>query len=140
MFTKAQTGDLSYLVNHPDIFPHTGAPEGSFIDMKEVLKDPRNVGFVTINGGMLFGYIEEGVYECHFLFIPGSEGHVIKDAAKAMIMEMFTNRGAHVIKGHPPRDNRAVRTLGVSLGFKKVPNSEFTDDLGRSCETYEIRK
>ena len=108
--------------------------------MSTVLLNPCNIGFWQDDiGGMLFCEEEDGIFEVHFLFIPGSGGLLVKETARAMLDEMFTKHGAHVITGYPPRDNRAVRTIGVGLGFKKTPNSEFLDDFARPSNKYELR-
>jgi hypothetical protein len=138
---KATTEDLNYLVNHPLIRPHTGFPDDGLISMDVVLLNPCNIGLLDGDiGGMLFGSEGEHEFSCHFLFIPGSGGFLIKETARAMLDQMFTKYGAHVIRGYPPRDNRAVRSIGVALGFKKIPKSDFIDDLGRPCDVYELRK
>lgn len=140
MFHEATTDELTALVNHPAIFPAMGCPAGGVLDAKYLYRTPGNIGFTSDNGGMFFENLGEGVFEVHFLFIPGSGGTAIKRAAKAILHEMFTNRGACVIRGHPPRDNRAVSHIGYSLGFRRVQTDDFVDDNGRVCLTYELRK
>ena len=137
---KASIDELTYLVNHPRICGAVGLRPGELMNMERVYDNPRNVGLWCPLGAMLFGYEEEGVYDCHFLFIPGHSAKEIRGYAKAMLDEMFTKHGARVITGKPPRDNRAVRILGIPLGFTKIANSEFTDEFGRKCEKYEMRK
>lgn len=137
---KATTEDLDYLVNHPGIKPSTGFPVDAQITMAAVYAKPRNIGFTSKIGGMVFGHEGNSVFSSHFLFIPGSSGAEIKKLARAMLNEMFTRYGACAIKGYPPRENRAVRIIGVALGYHKIPNADFIDDFGRPCETYELRK
>jgi len=137
---KPTTNELTYLANHPRIRAAMGMKEDELMDMSRVYDDPNNIGLWCPIGAMLFGYEEEGVYDCHFLFIPGHPAKEIRAYAKKMLGEMFTKYRACVINGRPPRGNRAVRILGIPLGFKKLPNSEFTDDFGRKCEKYQIRK
>ncbi len=138
---QINTNDLNYLVNHPGIRPTTGFPGDEPLSMSTVLFNPGNIGFWQDDiGGMLFCQEEAHLFECHFMFIPGSGGFLIKETARLMMDEMFTKHGAHVIRGYPPRENREVRVIGVALGFRKLPDQDFIDDLGRPCETYELRK
>lgn len=140
MIHKATPAELTDLLNHEDIFPATGYPAGSVIDAKDVYRTPGNIGFSSDIGGMFFEDKGEGVFEVHFLFIPRSGGAAIKRVATAILKEMFTNRGACVIRGYPPRDNRAVSLIGYSLGFRRLMVDDFVDDNGRVCLTYELRK
>ena len=140
MIHEATTDELTDLINHEAIFPATGYPAGEIIDMKNVYRTSGNIGFTSEIGGLFFENLGEGVFEIHFLFIPRSGGAAIKRVASAILDEMFTNRGACVIKGHPPRDNRAVRLIGYALGFRKTSADDFVDDLGRVCATYELRR
>ena len=89
---------------------------------------------------MVFFLLEDGVYDAHFYFIPGSGRKIIIDTARTMLNLMFTQYSAYAIKGYPPRDNRAVRVIGITLGFQKIPDEDFIDDLGRHCDTYILRR
>lgn len=135
----ASAQEMGYLANLPLVAPGFGLAKDMWIDLSKMYNKKGNVGFVAKGGGMIFAYAGDGVYECHFMFPTTIPGKVIKQAATVMIDEMFTKRGARVIKGCPPRDNRAVRVMGIALGFSKVDNSEFTDTLGRVCDVYEKR-
>ena len=140
MMDLATQEDLDYLINHPKIYPTTGFPEGERLTSSMFFDNPRNVAFMCMYGGMLFNHEKDGVFSGHFLFLPGTKGTDILTAAKGMLQEMFTNHGASVIKGYPPRDNRAVRVIGNALGYHKIKDANFVDDLGRDCETYEVRQ
>lgn len=139
MIRTATMFDINYLVNHKGIAKGLGITDLLPVNMGNVFWHHRNVFFTSEVGGMWFEYAGNHVFDCHFLFIPGSGGKAIKTAAQAMLSEMFTNREARAIRGYPPRDNRAVRVMGTSLGFQKIDEPLITDDLGRECETYELR-
>ena len=138
VFYKATTEELTKLINYEAIFPAMGYPSGTVLDAKDLYRTKGNIGFTSDIGGMFFENKGQGVFEVHFLFLPRSPG--IKRVAEAMLKEMFTKRGAHVIRGHPPRDNRAVSHIGYSLGFRRILTGDFVDDNGRVCSTYELRK
>ncbi len=140
MLRFATTYDLDFLVNHPSIKPQLGFDTPHYLSMEEVLLRPGNIAFMSDIGGMIFAQERAHEFDSHFLFLPGSGGRAIKNAAQEMLDEMFTKRGAHVIRGYPPRDNRAVRVIGNALGYRKTPNADFIDGLGRHCETYELRR
>lgn len=143
VFREATTADLEYLVNHPTISEGCGVPKGSRVDMSGVATTHRAVGFISTLpgavGGLVFGHLGDDVFDVHFMFMPGGSGKQMVRVGKAMLHEMFTNREARVIKGTPPRGNRAVRTIGVALGFTKIPDADFIDAQGRICDTYELR-
>ena len=116
-----------------------GFPEGHVIDMGPLMTDTRSVALIATPGAMFFIPTSPGVYDCHFLFIPCCSGKAILQAARAMLHEMFTKHRACVITGKPPRDNHAVRLMGNALGFKQIPNSDFTGASGRRCSVYELK-
>lgn len=132
--------DLDYLLNHPKIYPSTGFPEGERLTSSGFFDNEDNVAYVCMYGGMIFNYLGDGVYSGHFLFIPGTRGTDILTAAKGMLQDMFTKHSASVIKGYPPRENRAVRVIGTALGYQKIKGKDFVDELGRNCETYEVKE
>lgn len=140
VIVPASTAELTRLVNHPKIKPATGLPEDCEISLAGYYENEGNCAFSCQHGAMLFVNEGDGVFDSHFLFIPGSPATEIKENAKAMIREMFTKHGARVITGHPPRDNRAVRVIGTAIGYQKIPDQSFIDAQGRDCEIYEIRK
>ncbi len=144
IFKEANTTELEYLVNHPSIAEACGVPEGARVTMHGVKAIPRAVGLISIlpgvTGGLTFGHLGNDVFDVHFMFIPGGSGKQMLRVGRAIIKEMFTNRGARVIRGCPPRGNRAVRVVGIALGFIKLENAEFTNAQGRICDVYEIRR
>lgn len=131
-------GELQDLVDDPTILPCYDLPEGMSWDVSDVLKG-NNIAFISDAGGLLFGYEAEGEWEVHFLFSNWFPGKVIKRDAAEMLQKMFTSYGARVIRGYPPRGNRAVRHMGNALGFKKLQLADVIDPFGRHCETYELR-
>lgn len=136
----ATTSELTRLVNLPGIAPAMGIPYKQHLSMRNYYKRKGNIALSCPCGAMLFAYVGGGEYQCHWLFIPGSPGKDIKAHAKAMHDEMFTKHNARVIKGYPPRGNRAVRVVGTALGYTKIQDAEHTDDLGRPCDIYEMRR
>tara|TARA_R110000772_G_C13310278_1_gene440218 strand:- start:9968 stop:10396 length:429 start_codon:yes stop_codon:yes gene_type:complete len=139
-FHEATVQEIEDIVNHDDIAPALGIMPDRYMDMSHAFDNEGNVCLMSNIGGMFFANAGDGVYDSHFLFIPGSGGAEIKDAAHAMITEMFTRADVKVITGAPPRDNRAVRHMGTALGYIKIPRSEHFDGLGRLCDKYEVRK
>lgn len=140
IFWKATTSELTKLLNLPEVRPHFGYKEGCVLDASGLYRTPGNVGFSSDVGGLFFESEGDGVFVIHAMFKPLQNGKAVKAAAKAMLTEMFTSRGARVIRGNPPRDNRAVRHLCFSLGFRRLDMDDFVDDNGRVCSTYELRK
>lgn len=137
---NATVAELDSLANHPLIYPSTGHPKGGYISTAPLLDDPHNIALIDKPGAMFFEFVRPGVYDCHFLFLPCCGGKAILQSARAMLKEMFTNRGACVITGKPPRGNRAVRTIGTALGFTRNHGQDFTDALGRDCIVYTLKE
>ena len=138
---KATTDELTYLANHPGIADAMGLRDDQHISMANFYTN--NEGNIALScplGAMAFAYVGDGEYECHWLFIPGGGGKEIKACATKMHDEMFTKHNARVIKGYPPRGNRAVRVMGTALGYTKIAGTENTDDFGRICDIYEMRR
>lgn len=140
MIWKATTDELTILLNHEKISPWFGYREGTELSAEALYRTPGNIGFSSDVGGLFFENEGDGLFIIHAMFLPDRKGSAKKRAAKAMLTEMFTNRGAYVIRGNPPRDNRAVRHLCYSLGFRRMQIDDFVDDNGRVCSTYELRK
>ncbi len=140
----ATVRELNYLANHPKIRPYIGfdGPVIAEITFEKVLvPDVGNVALMSDIGGMIFEKTaEEGIFEGHYFFIPGSGGLVVKRQARAMLHEMFTARGARVITSYPPRVNRAAHVMNVALGCKRIPDGDYVDEGGRDCMTFEIRE
>lgn len=137
---RATTQQLDNLVNHTDLAPAFGIPPDMHAYMGKFYDEPGNVALLTDEGAMMFGRTSLGEYEVHFAFLPEYSGKQVKATARSMLREMFTRYGATVIRGQPPRSNRAVRHMGAALGFSKVADSKFTDTLGRVCDVYEMRR
>ncbi len=138
----ATVKELDYLANHPLIRPNVGfaGPITTQITLEKVLiPDIGNVALMSDIGGMLFQKTAvDGDFEGHYFFIPGSGGLAIKRQARAMLHEMFTARGAHVITSYPPRDNRAARMMNVALGSNRIPDGDYVDQGGRDCMTFKL--
>lgn len=140
MMKLATIEQLDELINHPLIKPSTGIPSGERGTMSMLYDNPENVAFTCMYGGMIFNHETDKTFSGHFLFIPGTRGSDILSAARGMLREMFTCYDARVIRGYPPRDNRAVRFIGNALGYRKVSEISTIDGFGRDCETYELRE
>lgn len=141
MIRLAEYADINKLVNDKDIKEMLGLSDFTHIDMGNFYNERNNnVAFISPAGGMLFGDHGKRVYESHFMFYPRSNTADIMRYAREMHAEMFTKYKATVIKGHPPRGHRAVRTVGVALGYEKVPNTHIIDELERLCDIYEMRR
>jgi len=137
---SAQLEELQTIIDDPFILYQLGLPRGARYDLSGLRERGDVYSFIAKPGAMIFRRIAKGIYDSHFLFYKKYGGAAIKSAAHAMLNEMFTTYGASVIKGFPPRDNRAVRVIGCALGYEKVPNSEHIDELGRECEEYILRR
>ena len=137
MLHTPSTDLLNKAVNRPECREAFCIPDEIYLRLDTYYSKPRNLAFLDDNGLMLFGHVKDDEYEVHFAF--HKSGPPAFHSARQMLDLMFTSYGAHAIKGHPPRVNRAVRHLGVALGFSKIPGTMHTDLHGRTCDTYQLR-
>lgn len=137
---RATALEVEAALNHP---ANEGRffPPGSYFNCGRfyVANDGRNIALTTGAGCMLFCPREDGKYEVHFAFTPPMAGKVLLDVAREMLEHVFTHYGASVIVGSPPRENRAVRTIGYLLGFRPT-GTVTTDRLGRECIEYKLER
>lgn len=140
MIRKADIVDLNAAINDPSVLPHflpEGCPPDLEVDLSNYYDKLGNLAFTDGAAVMLFPWMEGAAYEVHFMFPKPVRGKAAVEAASEMIDRVFTEHGARVIYGYPPRDNRAVRTLGYRLGFRPIGQT-VTDSMGRECPIYTL--
>lgn len=137
----ATVEDIEAAANHERVRYAMGLGPDDYIDMAGYYKaSSGNLAYRSPAGDVvLFPRQSISTYHVHFL-CPYTRGAALRAVVREMINRVFTRTVAHAIVGSPPRDNRAVRQFGVGLGFSQIPDSEHTDDLGRVCDRYILRR
>jgi hypothetical protein len=123
------------IANLPGVLPHV-APGFVALDLSPFFRSRWNVALGDGDGMALFGWMRPGVYEGHFLFVPGRGGNLAR--GRGFLRTMFTDYAASTIVGHTPVDNLPARALTRALGF--TPQGASVSPSGRSCVTYILER
>jgi hypothetical protein len=87
------------------------------IDAESWLGNTRNIALTDERGNVgMFDEAAPGVYTGHYFF--KDRGKAAKALAVRMLLEMFDDRDAKVIRGLTPVDNRPAVWMTRHLGFK----------------------
>lgn len=110
---------LNGIANHPDIFPKIALKGQSTIDLSPIWRDC--IGMECAEGGFVFHFIGDGMYEVHTLMHSGS--HVLSCAKEAM-WRIFCATDCTELVSRVPAANRAANLLARKAGLKhryKIP-------------------
>lgn len=111
--------ELNAAANQPEVLPFVA--EGfDAIDLGPFFNNPANVALHHEDGVMIFAQARPHIFEGHYLFPKEVRGKAALRIANAMITEMFTKHGAHVIYGDISRTNRAACVFTRALGFHRL--------------------
>lgn len=80
----------------------------------------RCITLVSDDGGFFLEPITETVFEAHMFFAPESRGKKAIKAAREGLLYMFQEKGALVIFGRIPLEDRAARLMTRWVGFKAI--------------------
>lgn len=128
---------LNAICNRPEMLAAL-APGYDSVDMSGFFERPGNVFLGDADGAAIFAEKpgEPGVFEGHYLLVPGRAGNV--DLARSFLRAMFTDHGAQAIWGFTPKENAAARALSRLLGF--APRGTSLLPSGRSCVIYVLER
>lgn len=124
---------LSGIANNPVVRPFLGG-EG-FLDLAPTILDPANFALVADNGGFVMIRHEQGVYEVHSMFLPGS------DAVMAMregMEYMFTRTDCEKLVTFVPDDNRGAVGIARAGNFKPLFRREASPLGPGACMAVDI--
>jgi hypothetical protein len=116
---------INTVCNDPAVRPWVLLPGQGDVDLTDVVANPANVVLMTLDGtgGIVFEWLEPGVYEAHTQFLPAARGRSALEAVKAMLGHMFMATDAMEILTKCPAHNRAAealaRAVGGSLDFER---------------------
>ena len=120
-------------------FRDTLAPGVGVLTADPFFANPRNVGFMTTDGGgfVLFNHLGmKGMYEVHLICRHKATRPI--ELGRAAMAFMFTYRGAVAISTLIPKANRASRVAARAIGGTPIGDS--TDNLGRPCTAYVLER
>ena len=128
---------LETLINEPDILKAC-APGYEQVYAEGFFTRPGNVIFGDFDGAILFGFLEDGRYEGHYLFTRKLRGRDRIERCRDALNYMFTVKNAFAIVGQTPRENHAARVMNRALGFR--PTGVSKDQFGRDCINYVLER
>lgn len=128
---------LNAICNRPEMLEAL-APGFDSVDMSAFFDRPGNVFLGDADGAAIFAEKpnEPGVFEGHYLLVPGRPGNA--DLARSFLRTMFTEHGASAIWGFTPKENAGARALSRLLGF--APRGTSLLPSGRSCVIYVLER
>lgn len=117
---------LNLVVNDPMVKPYVALPHqmDQEIDLTEVVRDRRNIALMCDHGGLLFHWMEPGIYEVHTQFTHAMRGEPVLDFTEAALSWMFLRTGAMELLTKVPVPNVAAAWLAQKIGGRL----EFTRD------------
>lgn len=136
LVTPADFDGLTAIFNE---FIDVLAPGVGAVDAKPFYAGAGNVGFKTPdgNGYVLFRYLGlRGVYDVHLICRPKVTKPI--DIGRAGVALMFTHWNANAISTLIAKANRPSRVAARAIGGRPIGDS--TDDLGRQCTAYVLRR
>ncbi|WP_155847994.1 hypothetical protein [Asticcacaulis benevestitus] len=106
---------LNRVVNHPDVRPAVGGVGN--LDLTQLVGNPDNIALVNDFGGFIGVKHEQGIYECHTLFLPEYRGTKAFAAAREAASFMFTKTDCLEILTKVPLSNRPAAMMVRHLGY-----------------------
>lgn len=106
---------LNSVANHPDVRPWLGG--AGQIDLGRVIANPANVALAGRHGGFLGMKVQDGIYECHSLFLPEGRGAFAREAAAAGLRYLFAVTDCMEVVTKCPANNAATLGLARTMGF-----------------------
>lgn len=109
---------INRVVSHPDVRPWVGG--SGALDLTPLVADLRNVLLMGQGGGVLFQWIEPGLYEAHTQFLPQCRGKEAVQNVRDALRWMFTRTDAVEIVTKVPEPNKAALGLVRTIRGQKL--------------------
>lgn len=123
--------NINKVVNHPDVYPWICGDLKDPLDLTQLVEDQRNVLLMGEHGGVLFHYIQPGIYEVHTQALPSGRGKWIIDFVKLALHWMFCRTDAVELFTRVPYGNKGAKGLVRAIHGKR----EFTNQQGWTLGT-----
>jgi hypothetical protein len=118
---------IDSVINHPQVRPYVGLPEGGVISLATLLRDRRNILLLGEGGGIFYHFIDDGIYEAHTQFLPENRGKYVVEFCLASVDWMFRNTEASELWTRVPHDNRPALALTIRCGGRYDRTEEGAD-------------
>lgn len=109
---------INRVVSHPDVRPWVGGV--GTLDLTPLVTDFRNVLLMGQGGGVLFQWLEPGLYEAHTQFLPDHRGTEAVQNVKDALRWLFTRTDAVEIVTKVPEPNKAALGLVRAIRGQKL--------------------
>lgn len=100
---------INVIANHPGVRSWIGG--NGALDLTPLIIDPRNVLLMGLSGGVLFQWLEPGLYEAHTQFLPEARGKESIQNVRDALRWMFARSDAVEIVTKVPLGNLAALGL-----------------------------
>ena len=111
---------LNAIVNHPQVLPWVQGDREAPLDFTDAIEDRRHVLLMGEHGGILFRFMEPGLYEAHSQCLPEGRGEWMLAFTKAALHWMFCSTEAIEISTMVPKGNLAARALTKATGLSFI--------------------
>lgn len=119
------------ILNHPDVRPLVGKPDLGALDLSMQVTNPRNYLLMGEHGGILFVWLQPGIYERHIAVLPVGRGEWRREFMRACNSWLFTHTDAFEITSFIPVDHEAMLKAAEGVGSRRefvVPKATWFRD------------
>lgn len=109
---------LNGVANHADVRPWLGG-QGA-LDLTEAVADPANIALQGEFGGFVAIKLEQGVFECHSMFLPEGRGPLAKAAMAEGLRYLFVQSDCIQVVTKCPAGNGAALGAARGMGFSPM--------------------
>lgn len=109
---------INRVCNHPDVRQWLGG--SGPLDLSPLVADLRNVLLMGQGGGVLFQWLEPGLYEAHTQFVPEYRGKEAVQNVRDALRWMFTKTDAVEIVTKVPEPNKSALGLVRAIHGQKL--------------------
>lgn len=107
---------VNHVLNHPKVRPWI-APGDNVVDISAAVANTRNVLLMGEHGGVMFFYMQSGIYECHTQVLPEARGQWTSDLTLACVRWMFTRTPAYELVTRVPHGHIGAKAAALERGF-----------------------
>lgn len=110
------TDAFNALVNDPTIADFVRGPVSGELDLSAIVDDDRNVCLIGEHGGIIFSFVQDGIYDAHLAIRRGGRGSWAAKAMSEALRYVFTRTGAVEVLARCPAGNLPASTMARMMG------------------------
>jgi hypothetical protein len=118
---------VNRVVNHPDVRPYVGAPDGGPLDLAPLVERSEHWFLMDDHGGFLLAWSAPGVREVHTFIAPEGRGQWAASRRREMVAYAAAN-GAKMLWTRIPPKWKHVERFARQGGMR--PTDDVIDTLG----------